>query len=97
MLTCSRRPDSYHTCYTLSGLSTTEHFHGYDNADSDSTRQFASAFSWAAVKKKTNQRLPNVSTFEDGTHVNSMHPVFAIPHRSAMAIREWSERQPKDL
>ena len=83
-----RRPDSYHTCYTLSGLSTTEYFHCYSSTEEDS--QFASALSWSAVKKQPRPD-PEAAMFDDGTHVNPMHPVFAIPHGCVADIRAWSE------
>ncbi|RMZ82773.1 hypothetical protein DV738_g1494, partial [Chaetothyriales sp. CBS 135597] len=77
-------PDSYHTCYTLTGLSNTEHFHYYREGEIES--QFASAFSWQAVKSSTL----SMDRFEDGTDLPPLHPVFVIPHACALDIRSLS-------
>jgi protein farnesyltransferase subunit beta len=86
-----RNPDSYHTCYTLSGISTTEHHHGYQTPQH--LGQFASAFSWWAVKK-TQHEDSGIAPFEDGTEIEAMHPIYAIPHAAVDEIRTWSLSQP---
>ncbi|RMD44458.1 hypothetical protein DV735_g611, partial [Chaetothyriales sp. CBS 134920] len=78
----SKGPDSYHTCYTLTGLSNTEHFHYYGDGEIES--QFASAFSWQAVKANSLR----VDHFEDGTDLPPLHPVFVIPHACVSASAE---------
>ena len=86
-----RRPDSYHTCYTLTGVSITEHVHYYErNEEAD---QFAGAFSWKAVKARTVGSA-TYEAFEDGTNLPALNPVYVIPHASVADMRKWSEANP---
>lgn len=58
----SKGPDSYHTCYTLAGLSTGEHYHYYTPANASASQTcrpgdsiFESVFSWKAVQNREGQ------------------------------------------
>ncbi|EHY58694.1 CAAX farnesyltransferase (FTase) subunit beta [Exophiala dermatitidis] len=90
----SKPPDSYHTCYTLSGLSTVEHSHSYGAGDGSDF--FASAFSWDASRAEIPSEADPSMTFDTGAHIRSIHPVYSIPHEAAKAVREWTLSRPLD-
>ncbi|KIW89170.1 uncharacterized protein Z519_10022 [Cladophialophora bantiana CBS 173.52] len=91
----SKRPDSYHTCYNLSGLSIVEHSHSYGTSDGDDS--FGSAFTWQSSKAEIPSECGAGKTFGTGAGVREVHPVFVIPHEAAMAMREWSLARPLDV
>ncbi|EXJ90003.1 protein farnesyltransferase subunit beta [Capronia epimyces CBS 606.96] len=84
----SKRPDSYHTCYTLTGISTVEHSHSYGPVDGSDA--FASAFSWEACKAQIPSEADPTKIFDTGAHVRAIHPVYSIPHEAAQAMRNWA-------
>ncbi|OQD81166.1 hypothetical protein PENANT_c029G03136 [Penicillium antarcticum] len=83
--------DSYHTCYVLAGLSATQHNH-YRTDSSVSSEGFASAFSW---KSTPSQAEDNV--FDKADRLESLHPLYVIPHKAAEKMRLWFEAQPLDV
>ncbi|KAH0845608.1 Protein farnesyltransferase subunit beta [Fonsecaea pedrosoi] len=91
----ARRPDSYHTCYNLSGLSIVEHTHSYRTSHSDDP--FGPAFSWQFWEAQVPSESDSSKVFEAGTGVKPIHPVFVIPHESAKAMREWSLARPLEV
>ena len=90
-----RRPDSYHTCYTLSGISTVEHLHSYGVGDQK--EPFASAFSWEASKATVPSEGDPTRVFDTGADLKAIHPVYVIPHQAAHAMREWALSQPENM
>ncbi|KAH8697720.1 CaaX farnesyltransferase beta subunit Ram1 [Talaromyces proteolyticus] len=91
----NRQPDSYHTCYTLTGLSGLQHHHYHNGADSSVTGMFASAFSWRSISIKVSSTAgPDQDIFDDVDRLASFHPLFTIPHKSADAIHRWCEDRP---
>lgn len=58
----SKGPDSYHTCYTLAGLSTGEHYHYYTSESASAHdpkkdgARFNSAFSWKSVSHEQREK-----------------------------------------
>lgn len=89
-----RRPDSYHTCYTLIGVSTVEHLHTY--TDEGLTDPFSSAFSWAATGAQIPSEGDGDTLFETGANLRAVHPVFMIPHEAVDQMRQWSRSHPLD-
>ncbi|EXJ94652.1 protein farnesyltransferase subunit beta [Capronia coronata CBS 617.96] len=90
----SKPPDSYHTCYTLSGISTVEHSHSYGHVDD--SEAFASAFSWKACSALIPSEADPTKNFDTGAHVRAIHPVYSVPHEAARAIRSWALSHPLD-
>jgi len=90
-----RRPDSYHTCYTLTGVSNVEHSHTYGPVEV--SEPFASAFTWEASKAQIPSESNPTVTFDTGADVRAMNPVYAIPHTAALSIRAWAVSQPLNL
>ncbi|RAH85660.1 beta subunit of farnesyltransferase [Aspergillus japonicus CBS 114.51] len=87
--------DSYHTCYTLAGLSTTQHYHYHTTRSVSSKEDFASAFSWQYTSPVTSDGdSADVNVFDENDKVAALHPLFVIPHAAAEGMRLWCERQP---
>jgi len=82
-------PDSYHSCYTLAGLSSAQHYHYYTN-DSSISGPSSSAFSWkysGSVLGPDGKEDHSVYDVED--RVLPIHPVFVIPHAAVDRTRAW--------
>ncbi|EXJ60109.1 protein farnesyltransferase subunit beta [Cladophialophora yegresii CBS 114405] len=92
----SKHPDSYHTCYTLCGLSTVEHSHSYALADNDDD-PFSSAFSWEVSHTPIHSEQNDSKVFDTGAGVKKIHPIYTIPHDAALAIRQWFLMRPLDV
>ncbi|EYE99877.1 CAAX farnesyltransferase subunit beta RAM1 [Aspergillus ruber CBS 135680] len=93
-----KHPDSYHTCYTLTGLSTTQHRHYHTDTSATSKEPFASAFSWKYTPVSSNVNDDtDVSVFEETDRVNPAHPLYVIPHKAAEDMRLWYEKEPLDF
>jgi len=87
-----RRPDSYHTCYNLCGLSIVEHSHTYGQANN--SEPFASAFTWEAGKTRIPSESDHAAEFDTGAEVRPLHPVYVIPHKSVRDMRAWAVARP---
>ncbi|KAK3054041.1 CAAX farnesyltransferase (FTase) subunit beta [Extremus antarcticus] len=75
----STRPDAYHTCYSLAGLSHAQNHYHYDGSAatrSESGRLMA-AFNWTA-ERATEEELREWRV-ERGDVVECVHPVFVLP------------------
>jgi protein farnesyltransferase subunit beta len=94
-------PDSYHTCYTLAGLSSVQHLHyhiGQNGTDSTSP----TAFQWRSVPlsdpaggstgEKARRGEGNGSSGRTA-QLEPFHPLFVIAHQAAQKMRDWSEEQ----
>ena len=85
----STRPDAYHTCYSLAGLSHAEnHYHYDDHAatrDSESGRLMV-AFNWSALPASTGD-MKGLKV-DDNDLVEFVHPVFVIPMRAVEGARK---------
>jgi protein farnesyltransferase subunit beta len=88
-----RRPDSYHTCYTLAGLSSLQYFHYYRCA-SAATSHFASAFAWDCrdIASDSDDFLEK-NVFDESDRLRPLHPVYVIPHEAVVNMRAWAEKQ----
>lgn len=84
-----RRPDSYHTCYALVGLSLTQHFHYFEQPTTN--ERFASVVTWKAIQGPDGPQYgldPDVSDEMDA--VKAVHPVYVISHESVEMMRRWA-------
>ncbi|KAK3111120.1 CAAX farnesyltransferase (FTase) subunit beta [Teratosphaeriaceae sp. CCFEE 6253] len=85
----STRPDGYHTCYSLSGLSAAQHHYTYDRRaatrDAGSGRLVA-AFNWQGEKgsKEEMEKLK----LDRGDVVELVHPVFVLRFEAVEAARK---------
>lgn len=85
----STRPDAYHTCYSIAGLSHAQNFYRYDSAaqtiDKVSGRLTA-AFNWSASGALATQmedwKIDEVDVVE------FVHPVFVVPMEVVQRARE---------
>ncbi|KAJ5923488.1 hypothetical protein N7454_008733 [Penicillium verhagenii] len=83
-----KHPDAYHTCYVLAGLSAMQHNHYRTDSSCTSSPMSSSAFSW----RSNPIREGNV--YERGDRLETLHPLFGIPHRNADTLRLWCEARP---
>ncbi|KAK2786977.1 CAAX farnesyltransferase (FTase) subunit beta [Onygenales sp. PD_12] len=92
-----KTPDSYHTCYILAGLSTAQndHFNTGSAASTAPHSLFPSAFSWSHVPvAPATEQDPASIVFEEEDRLETVHPLFVIPHRAAENMRGWCESNP---
>lgn len=90
--------DSYHTCYTLTGLSVTQYHHYHTDSNSKLGGVFSSAFSWKYLPIQANDEWetdPNV--FNENDRLMAFHPLFVISHTAAENMRTMSESSPLEL
>lgn len=78
-LTVHSRPDSYHTCYVLAGLSSAQHKWHFRSPATETATGAASGVSLSALQW-TSERIVGASQiYDDEDRVATLHPVFAIP------------------
>ena len=88
-----RRPDSFHTCYALAGLSSLQYRHHYSSGV-PADAPFASAFAWVSHPILAEEQLtPDGIVFDEADRLQPVHPVFVIPHKAVYDIREWARQQ----
>ena len=92
--------DSYHTNYTLSGLSSIQYQHYYVSPN-NLAEKFAPGFNWR-VGRLLNDPDPEAEqpiwTDEGGYEsmvVEPLHPVYVISHAAVDSMRKWAEREGK--
>ncbi|KAK2736482.1 CAAX farnesyltransferase (FTase) subunit beta [Myotisia sp. PD_48] len=88
-----RPPDSYHTCYTLAGLSSIQYNHsctstGAREATSPSLTWISSPF------KNSSGGTGEGAVFEERDRLMPVHPVFVIPHLAVDKMHSWCESRP---
>jgi protein farnesyltransferase subunit beta len=100
----SRLPDSYHTCYTLTGLSALQYHHYHTTRAGESPPRliggvFSAAFSWKFAPSPAPFVLPITDPSRDADpnradefyHLTPFHPLYVIPHHAAETMRAWNE------
>lgn len=87
----STRPDGYHTCYSLAGLSHAQNRYQYDDSDAtkDGTDRLMAALKWRAQKPSAVEMAE--WGFEECDRVGFVHPVFVVPMEVAEAARRQFE------
>ncbi|KAL2832811.1 terpenoid cyclases/protein prenyltransferase alpha-alpha toroid [Aspergillus pseudoustus] len=90
-----KHPDSYHTCYTLTGLSSVQYYHYHTDVSATSNADFSSAFSWEYYPvRNSNGRETDINVFDENDRLAAVHPLYVIPHKSAESMRLWCENRP---
>lgn len=86
-----RYADAYHTCYTLAGLSSAQHYHYVKAAAaSPAAESVESVFRWAssrAIPMSSGEAEEEV--YDEGDRMHALHPVFAIPPAAVERIGSW--------
>lgn len=86
-----RYPDGYHTCYTLAGLSATQHHTYYREASGDTTSTgLNDAFHWASCPRglmTAKQTEPDITNIED--RLPPIHPIYVIPWPAVERAASW--------
>jgi len=87
-------PDSYHTCYTLCGLSVLQNYHYHTDSGPPFGGIFSSAFSWHYSPILIPSDFePDANVFDEDDRVTAFHPIYTIPHRAAENMRAWCEHE----
>ncbi|WPH00268.1 Hypothetical protein R9X50_00309200 [Acrodontium crateriforme] len=81
----SARPDAYHTCYSLAGLSAAQNHYHYDRSGpttdyEDANKRLPAAFNWSATRASADELA--AWHIDEKDVVNFVHPVFVIPFQA---------------
>lgn len=91
----SKWADAYHSCYTLAGLSSAQHYNYFTGAPHfGTTSRLDPALQWKATE--TVPEKPGNSgeqIFEPQDLVSAIHPIYAIPYEAAERCHEWSSER----
>ena len=80
----SRRADAYHTCYTLAGLSSAQHYNRFTGlCKSGSSLDYA--LQWVSLPKMS---MDDVNIKEED-RVMAIHPIYAIPWADVDQAHDW--------
>lgn len=91
----TRHPDSYHTCYTLTGLSSTQYYHYHTTSSVSSDEGFGSAYSWKCTPiPASDDSSSDQNVFDEKDRLKAFHPIFVVPHAAAENLRVWCEHRP---
>ena len=85
----SSRPDAYHTCYSLAGLSHAQNHYHYNASlatRDEQTGRILAAFNWTA-EGPTKDELKEWKV-DRGDVVDLVHPVFVVPMSAAEKAKE---------
>ncbi|TKA33952.1 hypothetical protein B0A54_15132 [Friedmanniomyces endolithicus] len=89
----SARPDGYHTCYSLSGLSAAQHRYWYDGqretedeGGEESGRRLLAAFRWRG-ERGTAEEMRGLGV-DEGDVVALVHPVFVLRFEAVEGARK---------
>lgn len=82
----SKHVDSYHTCYSLAGLSWAQNYFGYEEDEKRKGVPLTAAYGW---KWKGEAEAP----CEEAERVRPLHPVFVIPFDRAEECRAYFEEK----
>nr|POE74668.1 protein farnesyltransferase subunit beta [Quercus suber] len=83
----SARPDGYHTCYSLAGLSAAQNHYTYQPFPTPATppTDLSAAFQWTAHRASAAER--DEWGFDAADAVDFVHPVFVIPMDAVQRAR----------
>jgi len=84
----STRPDGYHTCYSLAGLSAAQNHYWYDpegKTEDEKTGRLLAAFKW--THGRANSEELKAWKTEKSDVVEFVHPVFVIPFAAVEKAR----------
>ncbi|KAK5957599.1 CAAX farnesyltransferase (FTase) subunit beta [Knufia fluminis] len=81
----SKRPDAYHTCYNLAGLSMSNHRHEY----SDVPDPGSNLIPWTSKRNNMFADVAEGSPASE-TEVAPFQPVYVIPHMAVTRLSQWS-------
>ncbi|KAF2205536.1 terpenoid cyclases/Protein prenyltransferase [Delitschia confertaspora ATCC 74209] len=101
-----KRPDAYHTCYNLAGLSAVQNRYYYDAEEEEDggvkisdedgekgemTTTLDASFKW---KVELGKGVGKERVWDDEDQVNVVHPVFIVPWGQAEKCRQYFEENP---
>ena len=89
------RPDGYHTCYSLAGLSAAQNHYFYDEAvragegGLEQCAPLTAAFNWRA--ERPSKKEMDGFCYEESDLVEFVHPVFVVPMEVVERTRKLFE------
>ncbi|GAQ38130.1 CAAX farnesyltransferase (FTase) subunit beta [Aspergillus tubingensis] len=90
-----KHPDSYHTCYALTGLSSAQYHHYHTTSSISSDEGFGSAYSWKCTPiPASDDTSSDQNVFDEKDRLKAFHPIFVVPHAAAENLRVWCEQRP---
>lgn len=86
------RPDGYHTCYSLAGLSAAMNKYHFEDSvgEVEGSGRLEAAFKWRAEKATAEERKK--WTFDEVDAVEAVHPVFVLPMDVVERVRRQFEK-----
>ena len=89
-----RYPDSYHSCYTLAGLSSAQYHHYFEPSSSEATSPFEVASQWKCGEGLSGSpSLKKDQIFDEDDRVGVLHPLYVIPYNAVEHARAWCQRK----
>lgn len=90
-----RRPDAYHSCYVLAGLSCAQHHYQYLDGEINRVAALSDAFRWVTPTPVSATEISSgAATFDEADRVSPIHPIFVLPLGSAEKARVHFEAHP---
>jgi protein farnesyltransferase subunit beta len=84
-----KRPDTYHTCYNLAGLSAAQHSYVFDEemkGDVGKEGELGAPYHW-----RTEGEFEGEKVWGEEDLVEEVHPIFIVPYGAAAACRAYFE------
>ncbi|KAK5097163.1 CAAX farnesyltransferase (FTase) subunit beta [Lithohypha guttulata] len=91
----SKRPDAYHTCYNLCGLSMTKHSHVYYLRQSPDSGLLEYAARRNDLLRPTSKDVSEADSTSQ--EVAAFHPVYVTPHTAVHDLEQWSRTHALDF
>lgn len=85
-----KRPDAYHTCYNLAGLSAVQHNYVFNEAMEGQVGKggLGAPYHWKSERLWEGEKV-----WGEEDHVEEVHPIFVVPYRAAEKCREYFENK----
>ncbi|KAL8697474.1 MAG: hypothetical protein Q9224_002291 [Gallowayella concinna] len=88
-------PDSYHSCYTLAGLSAAQHYNYYlKRSEHAASQGLGDAFQWASLPYiPTDEKGPKAEGSNGTENLIAIHPIYVIPWPAVETTRQYYEEK----
>ncbi|CAI6323865.1 unnamed protein product [Periconia digitata] len=83
-----KRPDAYHTCYNLAGLSAAQHVYSYEDTMLEELggSELDAPYYW-----KVEGLYEGDKVWEESDELEQVHPIFVVPFRAVHECRRYFE------
>ena len=95
LIISSRYVDTYHSCYTLAGLSAAQHhLHFVDGKEADGSSPYEPALHWTHSNHiPSMQGNPEEEIFDSEDRVKPIHPIYVIPWAAVEQTYSWVKQR----